>query len=76
MTLWMSGGSTMLYIVAVLLPPLAVLVCRKPFQALLNLLLCLFFYIPGMIHALMIVHDHYADRRSQKLLRAMEYRYE
>ena len=46
-----------LYLLAVLLPPVAVLICGKPIQALINLLLCLIFYIPGMIHAIMVVNE-------------------
>ena len=45
----------MLYLVAVLLPPLAVLLAGKPFQAILNLVLTLLFYVPGLIHALFVV---------------------
>lgn len=59
----------MLYLVAVLLPPLAVLLAGKPFQAILNLVLTLLFYVPGLIHALFVVHNHYADRRQDRFLR-------
>lgn len=61
----------MLYLVAVLLPPLAVLLCGKPFQALLNLLLTLAFWVPGLVHALFVVNNHYADQRTDRLIRAM-----
>jgi uncharacterized membrane protein YqaE (UPF0057 family) len=61
----------MLYIVAILLPPLAVLLAGKPFQALLNLLLTLLLYVPGLIHALIVVSNHYADRRVDRLAREM-----
>jgi len=62
----------MLYLVAILLPPVAVLFCGKPLQALLNLLLTLFFYFPGMIHALFVVNSHLADKRNKELIRAIE----
>jgi uncharacterized membrane protein YqaE (UPF0057 family) len=65
----------MMYLVAVLCPPLAVLLCGKPFQAVLNLILCLFLYVPGAVHALMVAADRYADRRNERLLQAMAYRY-
>jgi uncharacterized membrane protein YqaE (UPF0057 family) len=58
-----------LYLVAVLLPPLAVLLAGKPFQAILNLILTLLFYVPGLIHAIFVVHNHYADRRQDRMLR-------
>lgn len=60
----------MLYLVAVLLPPLAVLLAGKPFQAILNLiLLFVTVYVGALIHALFVVHNHYADRRQDRLLR-------
>ena len=59
----------MLYLVAVLVPPLAVLLAGKPFQAILNLILTLLFYVPGLIHAIFVVHNHYADKRQDRMLR-------
>ena len=47
----------MLYLVAILVPPLAVLLCGKPFQALLNIVLTLLIYFPGMIHAILVVNN-------------------
>jgi uncharacterized membrane protein YqaE (UPF0057 family) len=61
----------MRYLIAIILPPLAVLLCGKPIQALLNLLLTLLFYIPGLVHALLVVHDYYADKRAMKVVRAI-----
>jgi uncharacterized membrane protein YqaE (UPF0057 family) len=60
-----------LYLVAILLPPLAVLLCGKPFQALLNVILTLLFWIPGMIHAILVVNNHYADKRTARIVKAM-----
>lgn len=56
----------MRYFLAILLPPVAVLVCGKPMSALLNLLLTLLGWIPGAIHACLIVHDYHADKRAQR----------
>ena len=64
----------MLYLVAVLLPPLAVLLSGKPFQALLNVILTLLFYVPGLIHAIFVVHNHYADKRTDRLVKEMRRR--
>ncbi|MGH2588163.1 MAG: YqaE/Pmp3 family membrane protein [Dehalococcoidia bacterium] len=61
----------MLYLVAILLPPLAVLLAGKPFQALINLPLTLLFWIPGMIHALFVVNNFYADQRTDRVIRSM-----
>jgi len=62
----------MLYLLAIILPPLAVLLCGKPLTALLNLLLTLLLWIPGVIHAMLVVNAHYADERNKKLIKAME----
>jgi uncharacterized membrane protein YqaE (UPF0057 family) len=54
----------MLYLIAILFPPLAVLLCGKPFQAMLNLFLCLLLWLPGLIHACLVVSQYHADCRS------------
>ena len=54
-----------MYLLAILLPPIAVLICGKPVQALINLVLCLFLYIPGMIHTVMVVNEYRADKRAE-----------
>ncbi len=56
----------MLYLLAILLPPLAVLFVGKPFQALLNLILTCFFWIPGAVHAVLVVHEKKADQRMKR----------
>lgn len=61
----------MLYILAFFLPPLAVLLCGKPFQAILNIVLCIFLWIPGVIHAVLTVHEHYEDKRTKRIIRAI-----
>lgn len=62
----------MLYSLAIILPPVAVLACGKPFQAILNFLLSLCFWFPGAVHALFIANTHLADKRANNLLRAVE----
>jgi uncharacterized membrane protein YqaE (UPF0057 family) len=63
----------MLYLLATLVPPLAVLFCGKPFQALLNLIACvtLVGWIPGIIHACFVVSSHHAGQRNQRLIDAI-----
>jgi len=61
----------MRYVLALLLPPLAVLLCGKPFQAILNLLLTLCFWVPGVVHALLVANDYYEDQRNDQLIRAV-----
>lgn len=61
----------MLYLLAILLPPVAVLLVGRPVQALINLVLCCFFIIPGIIHAILVVNDKKADRRMKKQAKLM-----
>lgn len=62
----------MRYLFAIILPPLAVLLCGKPIQFLLNVVLTLCFWIPGMIHALCVVGNYFADKRTDKVVRAIK----
>lgn len=55
-----------------LLPPLAVLSCGKLTQFLFNCILTLFFYIPGVIHAVLVVNQYQADQRNKKLIKAIQ----
>lgn len=64
----------MLYLLAILLPPLAVLLVGKPFQAILNLLLTLLFWLPGVVHAILLVNAHYADERTERIVEAISKR--
>ena len=64
----------MRYFLAIVLPPLAVLLCGKPVQFLLNLVLTLFFWVPGMIHAILVVHAHLEDKRAQRIIQAVHQR--
>lgn len=66
-----SEAAPLLYLIAVLCPPLAVLMSGKIFQSVLNLVLTLFFWVPGVIHALAVVADHQAERRNERLIAAM-----
>lgn len=62
----------MRYLLAILLPPLAVLICGKPFQAIANVVLTLLFWVPGVVHALLVVHEHYEDKRADRVIRAIQ----
>lgn len=57
----------MLYLFAIILPPVAVLFCGKPISAILNLILTCFFWFPGAIHAILVVNSHKSDKRFKKL---------
>lgn len=62
----------MMYLLAILLPPVAVLMCGKPVQALLNVVLWICGIIPGIIHALLVVSSTQADRRTARVVKAIE----
>ncbi len=55
----------MIYILCILLPPVAVLIKGKPIQALLNLVLTLCFWVPGVIHSIIVVHRANAAAKHQ-----------
>ncbi len=60
-----------MYLVAILLPPLAVLLKGKPIQAVLNVFLTLMLWVPGIIHAIMVVSAANADARNNRLEKAI-----
>ena len=53
------------YFLSFLLPPLAVLLCGKPLLSILNVVLTVCGWFPGVIHALLVVNDHKSDVRAQ-----------
>ncbi|WLD95328.1 YqaE/Pmp3 family membrane protein [Alkalihalobacillus sp. AL-G] len=53
----------MLYLLALILPPLAVFLTGRKTQTLLNIILTIIGWLPGVIHAFFIVHKH-NERRS------------
>ena len=61
-----------MFLLAVLLPPVAVFLCKKPFQAILSILLTICFWFPGIIHALFVVQARNADQRTSRLVEAMK----
>lgn len=56
----------MRYLLALIVPPLAVLLCGKPVKALLNLLLWFLGIVPGVIHAILVINEHKADLRMKR----------
>jgi len=62
----------MRYLLAILLPPVAVFICGKPIQGIINIILTLCFYLPGAIHALFVVHTYLADKRTDRIVDALE----
>lgn len=62
----------MRYLLAILLPPVAVFLCGKPIQGIISIFLTLLFWIPGVVHALFVVHGHLADKRTEKIVEAIK----
>lgn len=61
----------MKYLMALIFPPIAVLMCGKPGQAFLNLILWLCMIIPGVVHGFLVVNQYNADKRHKEMLQAM-----
>lgn len=64
----------MWYLFAVLLPPIAVLFTGRPVHAFINLFLTLCLWIPGAMHAVVVISRHRADRHHDKLIEALQTR--
>jgi len=62
----------MKYLFAILLPPIAVIMCGKPVQFLINIPLTICYWFPGMLHALFVVSNHNADKRNKELIKAVK----
>ena len=72
----------MIYLLAVFLPPLALLLNGQPFSAIFNLILivpCLFlglifpaFFLVASLHAVIAVHMKREDRKHRELVNAIE----
>jgi uncharacterized membrane protein YqaE (UPF0057 family) len=61
-----------MFLLAIVLPPVAVLLCGKPIQAVLNLFLTMCLWIPGVVHAFMVVSARNADKRNDRLIDALK----
>ena len=59
----------MLSLLAVVCPPLAVLLAAGRSRAALNTGLTLLLYAPGLVHALAVVDRYHTDRRNETLMR-------
>lgn len=53
-------------LLAILVPPLAVMLCGKPRQVAINLLLCLALWLPGIVHALLVVNHYLEERKTYR----------
>lgn len=64
-TILIDPRGTNIYLLAILCPPLAVLLCGKPFQAILVVAHTAYFWFPGVILAFLIVANAKADARNR-----------
>ena len=71
------------YLLALILPPIAILMAGKVFQAAFNLIFyvvgAVFFLLGGPVlmllciaHAFFVVHGHKQDKRTDKIIEAMK----
>jgi uncharacterized membrane protein YqaE (UPF0057 family) len=67
----MKRSDGLRYVFVVFLPPLAVLLCGKPIQAIINIPLCGLYWIPAVLHALFVVNSHIATRQAKELVGAL-----
>lgn len=65
----------MRYFLCLILPPLAVFTTGRIGAFILNLFLTLCFWIPGVIHAILVTNDCYAAKRHRQLVRVMKRSY-
>ena len=57
----------MRYVLAILLPPLAVLRCGRSDRLIVSVILTLLFWIPGAIHAVWVVADTKAHKPKRRV---------
>lgn len=62
----------MRYFLCIVLPPLAVFTTGRIGAFVLNCLLTLFLWVPGVVHAILVTNDFYAERRHRKMVRLMK----
>jgi len=62
----------MRYLIAIFLPPLGILLCgNRVGTAFFNCFLCLLLWIPGIIHAWLVISGAKADERMAKLAKEL-----
>jgi len=59
----------MRYFLCFLCPPIAILTTGKLGSMLLNIILTIFFWVPGIIHAILVVNKYYDDKRHRQFMR-------
>ncbi len=62
----------MRYFLCIIFPPAAVLTTGRIGALILNIILTIFFWIPGVIHAILVTQDFYDAKRHRQLVRVMK----
>jgi len=62
----------MRYFLCFLLPPLAVLSTGRIGAFILSIPLTIFFWVPGIIHAVLVTNDYYDAKRHRQVVRAIK----
>ena len=65
----------MRYFLCFICPPLAIFTTGKMGSFVLNIILTLFLWIPGVIHAILVVNKFYDDRRYRRYMRVARRQY-
>lgn len=52
-------------------PPFAVVLHGKPISALFNMVLCMFFWVPGVLHALGVNAQAHESKQTKQIVRAI-----
>ena len=60
-----------MFILCIFLPPLAALISGGFWSFGFNTILTLCFYVPGVIHAFIVVNNSKAEKRNQKIVDAI-----
>jgi uncharacterized membrane protein YqaE (UPF0057 family) len=58
----------MRYFLCFLCPPIAILTTGKLGAMLLNIILTIFLWVPGIIHAILVVNKYYDDKRHRQFM--------
>jgi uncharacterized membrane protein YqaE (UPF0057 family) len=62
----------MIYFLCIICPPLALLIRGKLGSVLLNLILYILGWIPGVIHAVLVISAQDKDRQNKKVIEAIK----
>ncbi|GDX98430.1 proteolipid membrane potential modulator [Phycisphaerae bacterium] len=64
----------MRYLLAIVLPPVAVFSTGRILQGLINIVLTILGWVPGVVHAALIVNDFKNEERTNRVIDAMRVR--